>query len=400
MKTHSAADILKLVRPDILEMLGYEPIEPSDLLAERLGIPAEQVVKLDGNENPYGPSPRVIEALGAIEDYHRYPDPQQRALRQALAGYAGCEPEQIVAGHGSDELIDLLLRAVIAPGDGVIDCPPTFGMYGFSTRVAGGRVIEAPRRDDYSLDIDGVRSAAGNAKVVFVTSPNNPTGNPLTEAELEALLATGLLVVVDEAYVEFAGGGYASLVADRENLVVLRTFSKWAGLAGLRAGYGIMPPALAEVLMQIKPPYTPNVAAEVAMLASLEDRERLMERVRTIVQERERLSRGLGALEFVEVYPSQANFVLARLKPGLRGGEEGLDARGGEDGPDARGGEERPDAPVRARAVYDQLARRGIFVRYFDTPRLRDCLRISVGLPDHTDRLLEALQELGGERGR
>lgn len=114
------------------------------------------------------------------------------------------------------------------------------------------------------------------------------------------------------------------------------------------------------------------------MLASLEDRERLMERVQTIVQERERLSRRLSATEFVEVYPSQANFVLARLKPGLRGGE---------DGPDAR-------------AVYDQLAQRGIFVRYFDTPRLRDCLRISVGLPSHTDRLLEALQELGGERGR
>ena len=275
---------------------------------------------------------------------------------------------------------------MIAPGDGVIDCPPTFGMYGFSTRVAGGLVIEVARRDDYSLDIDGVRSAAGEAKVVFVTSPNNPTGNPLTEAELEVLLVTGLLVVVDEAYVEFAGGGYASLVADRENLVVLRTFSKWAGLAGLRAGYGIMPPALAEVLMQIKPPYTPNVAAEVAMLASLEDRERLMERVRTIVQERERLSRGLGALEFIEVYPSQANFILARLQPGLRGDE---------DGPDAPRRE-----PGRARAVYDQLAQRGIFVRYFDTPRLRDCLRISVGLPDHTDRLLEALQELGGERGR
>ena len=147
------------------------------------------------------------------------------------------------------------------------------------------------------------------------------------------------------------------------------------------------------------------------MLASLEDRELLMERVQTIVQERERLSRGLGALEFVEVYPSQANFVLARLKPGLqegeaglRGGEEGLDAREGEEGLDARGGEDGPDAPrrgpVRARAVYDQLAQRGIFVRYFDTLRLRDCLRISVGLPSHTDRLLEAMQELGGERGR
>ena len=377
MKTHSAATILKLVRPDILKMLGYEPIEPSEVLAERLGIPPEQIVKLDANENPYGPSPRALQALGQFESYHRYPDPQQRRLRQALGDYVGVGPEHIVAGHGSDELIDLLLRAVIAPGDGVIDCPPTFGMYGFSTRVAGGRVIEVARREDFSLDLDGVRAAADaggrptvRSKVVFVTSPNNPTGNALTEEELDALLSMGLLVVVDEAYVEFAGESFAPLVAERENLVVLRTFSKWAGLAGLRAGYGIMPSALAEVLMHIKQPYTPNVAAEVAMLASLEDREKLMESVQTIVQERERMKRGLEALEFLEVYPSRANFLLARL--------DGLDARG----------------------VCDRLAQRGIFVRYFDTPRLRDCLRISVGRPGDTDRLLAALQEQGGERGR
>ena len=114
-KSKPAAGILKLVRPDILALLGYEPIEPSDLLAERLGIPPDQIAKLDGNENPYGPSPRVLEALAEFDAYHRYPDPQQRRLRQALADYAGVGPEQIVAGAGSDELIDLLLRAVIAP---------------------------------------------------------------------------------------------------------------------------------------------------------------------------------------------------------------------------------------------------------------------------------------------
>ena len=365
-------------------MLGYEPIEPSELLAERLGIPAEQIVKLDGNENPYGPSPRVIEALGSFDSYHRYPDPQQRRLREALAAYAGVGQEHIVAGAGSDELIDLLLRAVIAPGDGVIDCPPTFGMYGFSTSVAGGRRTEVERRDDFSLDLDAVRSVAGDAKVIFVASPNNPTGNALSNEELEVLLATGLLVVVDEAYVEFAGESFAPLVPKREKLVVLRTFSKWAGLAGLRAGYGIMPPALADVLMQIKPPYTPNVAAEVAMLASLEDRERLMESVRAMVDERERMSAMLKQLEFLKVYPSQANFLLARLKPPPEADKGGL--RGG-DG-------------MAARDVRDGLAQEGIFVRYFDTPRLRDYLRFSVGLPSDTDRLVKALQEQGGERGR
>jgi histidinol-phosphate aminotransferase len=360
--------VLRLVRPEILAMIGYEPIEPSDQLAERLGIAPDHVLKLDGNENPYGPSPRALQALAAFEGYHRYPDPQQRRLRAALGGYAGVGPEHIVAGAGSDELIDLLVRAVVSPGDGVIDCPPAFGMYGFLTRVAGGRIVAVPRRADFSLDIDALPGAAANAKIAFVASPNNPTGNPLLREEIEALLTTGLLVVVDEAYVEFGVESHAPLVSERENLVVLRTFSKWAGLAGLRAGYGIMPAALASVLMQIKQPYTPNVAAEVAMLASMEDRDSLMANVRAIVAERERMARALASLEFVEVYASEANFLLCRL--------EGLDAR----------------------ETRDRLAERGIFVRYFETERLRDCLRISAGLPEDTDRVVDALREIGGAR--
>ena len=364
-----ADGVLNLVQPHILELLGYEPIEPVNVLAERSGVPEDQIVKLDGNENPYGPSPRVLEALGNFDSYHRYGDPKQRELRRAIGEYVGVGPEHVVAGAGSDELIDLLVRATLGPGDAVIDCPPTFGMYGFSTRVAGGRVIEAPRRDDFSLDIDAVEAAAADAKAIFVASPNNPTGNPLGEAELEALLATGLLIVVDEAYAEFSGTSVLSQVPERTNLVVLRTFSKWAGLAGLRAGYGIMPATLANVLMHMKPPYSPNVAAEVAMLASLEEREPLMERVNEIVRERERMAKQLAALEFMDAYPSEANFILTRISGG--------------DG----------------RSVRDSLAKAGIFVRYFDTPRLRDCIRISVGTASDTDRVTEALREQGGQRG-
>lgn len=365
----AGADLLRLVQPHILELLGYEPIEPSDLLAERLGIPPERIVKLDGNENPYGPSPKAIEALATFDAYHRYPDPKQRRLRAALAEYVGVRPDHIVAGSGSDELIDLVLRAVVGPDEGVIVCPPTFGMYAFLTRVVGGRIVEVPRRADFTLDIESVCAAANEAKIIFVASPNNPTGNALRRDELEALLATGLLVVVDEAYVEFGGESFVSLVTECENLAVLRTFSKWAGLAGLRAGYGVLPIALAQVLMQIKQPYTPNVAAEVAALASLEDRQALLTRVGAIVEERERMARLLRALERLEVYPSEANFVLVRLHTGD------------------------------ARTLHEALARQGVFVRYFDTPALADCLRISAGLPTDTDRLLEALQEQGGARG-
>jgi histidinol-phosphate aminotransferase len=364
------SSVLRLVRPDIRAMLGYEPIEPSSVLAERLGVPPERIVKLDGNENPFGPSPKVLEALGRFDAYEEYGDPEQRRLRQAIGAYVGVAPECVVAGHGSDEIIDLLVRALLLPGEGAIDCPPTFGMYGFSTRVQGGHSIEVTRRVDYTLDVDGIRGVGEAAKIIFVASPNNPTGNQLRRDELDALLALDVLVVVDEAYGEFSGESFASLVSARENLVVLRTFSKWAGLAGLRAGYGIMAPTLAGVLMSMKPPYTPNVAAEIAMLVSLDEREVLLERVQTLVEERERMRRALQALEFIDVYPSQANFLLCRL--------DGIDAH----------------------EVHKQLVAQGILVRYFDKAGLRDCLRISVGLPEDTDRVVDALRGIGDSRGR
>jgi histidinol-phosphate aminotransferase len=169
---------------------------------------------------------------------------------------------------------------------------------------------------------------------------------------------------VDEAYVEFSGGSYAALVPERENLVVLRTFSKWAGLAGVRAGYGIMPLALARTLMAIKPPYNVNVPAEVAMLASLEDRETLQANVRRIVEERERLERLLGQVPYLEPWPSEANFILCRVTGGF------------------------------ARELRDRLRERGIFLRYFGRPGLEDCIRISVGRPEHSDALIAALAEV------
>ena len=363
--TRATGDITRLLRPDLLAMEGYEPIEPIDVLAEALGIPPERVVKLDGNENPYGPSPSALAALGDARSYHIYPDPLQRKVRRALAAYVGAEEDLIVAGAGSDELIDLVLRATLSPGDGVVNCVPTFGMYSFSTSVCGGRVFDVPRREDFTLDVPGIEEAVGQgAKVIFIASPNNPTGNAVSLREVEALLELGLLVVVDEAYVEFGGESLVSRVPERERLAVLRTFSKWAGLAGLRAGYGVFPPALASLLLRIKSPYNLNVAAQVAVLASLEDLGVLRERIACLVAERERLFEGLGRIPFLRPYPSQGNFLLCRVED------------------------------LEARWVRDRLAERGIFVRYFDTPLLRGHLRISVGLPEHTDALLRALNDL------
>jgi histidinol-phosphate aminotransferase len=368
-KSRVDIDARRLMRPELAGLEGYEPIEPPDQLARRLGLRPEQIIKLDGNENPYGPSPKALEAIGRYRDYHIYPDPEQREARRAIAAYLSIGEQYIVAGSGSDELIDLLIRAFLSPGEAVIDCSPTFGMYSFLTEVAGGRVIEVPRQEDYSLDVPSIQAAAREAKIVFVASPNNPTGNVIARSELEALLATGLVVVVDEAYVEFSGESFAPLVPAHGNLAVLRTFSKWAGLAGLRAGYGVLPVAVAQALMKIKQPYNLNVAAQAALMASLEDADLLRERVRKLVNERERLFNLLNDIPFLRPTTSKANFILCRV----------VDAG--------------------AKEVWRRLRERGIMVRYFEAPRLRDCLRISVGLPEQTDALIAALKEIGGQLG-
>jgi histidinol-phosphate aminotransferase len=364
-----------LARPHLWEMEGYEPIDPPEQVARELGLPPEAIVKLDGNENPYGPSPRAREALARLGSVHLYPDPWQRELRRALAARLGVEEAHIVCGAGSDDLLDVLARLFVGPGERVVVSPPTFGMYAFIARLYGGEVVEVPRRDGFRLDVGAVASALREgARVCFLASPNNPTGDVLSREELEALLATGALVVVDEAYIEFAAAHWPApqasaypLVPQRPNLAVLRTFSKWAGLAGLRAGYGVLPRPLAELAMKVKMPYNLNVAAQAAALASLEDLPLLLERVRAIVAERERLLAALGGIGWLEPFPSRANFVLCRVR--------GRDAQG----------------------VWAALRRRGVLVRRYSHPLLWDCLRISVGRPQDSDRLLEALASLERE---
>ena len=356
-----------LIRPDIADMAPYTPIVPFDVLSQRLGIPAEDIIKLDANENPYGPSPRVYQALADETYYHIYPDPDSSSLRQALSQYIGVEATHIVAGHGADELIDLVIRLFVAHGDAVINCPPTFGMYRFDTELNGGNIIDIERKEDFSLDTESVVDFANNnknIKLVFITSPNNPDGGILDDACLRQLLQLPLIVVLDEAYIEFAGGSRANWVLEHENLIVLRTFSKWAGLAGLRVGYGIFPHWILSHLLKIKQPYNVNVAGATAALASLSDVSQLQENVGKIVAERGRLYAALQAFDFLKPYPSEANFILSRVI--------GRDA-----------------AELKA-----TLAERGILIRYFDTPGLRNHVRISVGTPSQTSVLLEALSTL------
>ncbi|MBI4496946.1 MAG: histidinol-phosphate transaminase [Chloroflexi bacterium] len=355
----------RLLRPHFRAVAPYTPIEPVEVLSRRLGIPDDAVIKLDGNENLYGPSPRALEALARCARYHIYPDPLQRDLRQALTAYTGLGVEHIVVGNGSDELIDLLMRLTLEPGDRVLTCSPTFGMYSFNAGVCAATAVDIPRDAAFAVDAEAVAAAVDErTKLILLPSPNNPSANLLLRADLLRLLETGVLVVVDEAYAEFAGETAADLVPHYENLVVLRTFSKWAGLAGLRVGYGLMAPRLAQLLDHIKPPYNVNVAGLVAALASLEDLALLQERVQAIAAERERLYTLLQTVPYLRPYPSRANFILCAVME--------RDARG----------------------LKDALAGVGIFIRFFDTPRLRGSVRISVGLPEHTDRLLAELRRM------
>jgi len=268
------------VRNHILELEPYTPIVPFDVLSEKLGRPAGEIVKLDANENPYGPPPEVRVALSQVEYPHIYPDPESRQLRAALSHDVGVPMENLLVGCGADELIDLLLRVVLEPGDTIINTPPTFGMYSFDCSINAGQVIDVPRGPAplFQVDVEGIISAVAKhkPKVVFLTSPNNPDGSVMSEEEILRLLNLPVLVVLDEAYIEFSSSrSMISEVAVRNNLIVLRTFSKRAGLAGLRVGYGAFPSELISFMWRVKQPYNVSTVAEIAAVAALKNKKYL-----------------------------------------------------------------------------------------------------------------------------
>ena len=363
-----------LLNPHLADLEEYTPIQPFEVLSRRLCIPANEIIKLDANENPYGPHPAVLEALAEYSYYHIYPDPQQTELREALAVYVGVPMEHILPGHGMDEPLDYLCRLFLSPGCAIINTPPTFGMYSFDAKLEGATVIDVWRGTEYQIDVEGIERvvACENPqitavpKLIFLTSPNNPSGTWLPDDDLRRLLALPLLVVLDEAYVEFAtdGESRAGWVLEHDNLVVLRTFSKAAGIAGLRLGYGIFPAWLMSYVWRFKQPYNVNVAASVAGLASLRHVDEMERIVGKIKVERDRLSQALQTIPYLSPFPSSANFVLCQV--------EGRDAA----------------------ALKMTLEERGILVRHYRKPGLDNCIRISVGRPEQTERLLAELHRL------
>jgi histidinol-phosphate aminotransferase len=351
-------------------MAEYIPGESQEAFSARTGIPIEQLIKLNSNESPYGPACEVMQALGNHSSYNNYPDTESSALRQALAEYVGVADHHIVVSHGSNELINLLWHIFLSVGDNIICCPPTFSLYTFITTFCGAYVVEVPRTADYEVDVDAVIQAlTPETKLIVLCSPNNPTGNPVSEQDMLALLDTGRIVMVDEAYVEFADDprGFAHLVPRYRNLVVMRTFSKWAGLAGLRIGYGIFPKWIVSYMRRAQCPFEVNLAGHIAAIETLKHLDYTLDKVRLIIEERERLFKLLSSYPYLEPIPSQGNFILTRVD----------------------------EDEVKMQQIRKAVESYGIMLRYFNHPYLCNYVRLTVGMPEHTDMIERALNTLG-----
>ena len=358
-------DINKFVIDHIQQIKPFDPAEPLDSMAEKAGVEPEKIIRLNANENPYGPSPLVKEAIKKLQP-NIYPDPEQNVIRTALSNFTDMPKETILCGAGSDELIDLLFRLFCTPKTNVIECDPTFGMYSFCARITGAQIISVPRDNNFEIDINAVKSAiTPDTRIIFINSPNNPTGNLAKQNDIETLLATGLIVVIDEAYYEFTDKSFAKLVLQHNNLIVLRTMSKWAGLAGLRIGYGFFNKELVQQLLKIKQPYNVNSAAELALIASLEDVDYLMKNVNLIIKERSRLYSALQVFnQDIKPLQSEGNYILCE------------------------------SLKVESSKIVQGLVRKAIFVRQFSHPKLKKYFRISIGKPQHTDAIISALKEI------
>jgi len=358
------------VRPEVLTFTPYVPGLSIEEIKARFGL--SKVIKLASNENPLGVSPVVQQALArTAAQAFRYPQNHSPRLTQAIAKAMGVPAEMVVAGNGSDEIIDLLLRVVAQPGrDNVVCYEHSFSMYSMMARMCGVEYREVPRGEDYRLPLESLAEAVDhNTALVFVTSPDNPTGLAARAEELMVLsgvLPDGALLVVDEAYMDFTWPpeeySMMNLAAELGNVVVLRTFSKAYGLAGLRLGYGVMPVWLAGHVRRARPPFTVNLLAEEAGIAALEDDAFYSATLEVVFKGRELLLKRLPELGCA-VWPSQANFVMFR-----------------------------PPRP--AAVVCEELLKRGIIVRHLKSFGLPANIRVNVGTGPETEAFLKALEEI------
>jgi len=369
--------IENLVKPHIAKLEPYPPGKPVEELERELGITG--AIKLASNENPLGPSPKAVAAMrAALENVNRYPDGGSFRLRAKLAARLGVEPGALVFGTGIDGIFEFLAKTFLGPGDEAVFAWPSFAMYPIVVNGSGARSVTVPLDDGLAHDLPAMRRAIGpRTRLVFVCNPNNPTGTSVGAAAFDAFVASlpaDVVLAVDEAYGEYARRpdfpDALAWVKRRPGTIVLRTFSKIYGLAGLRVGYGIADPELVGFLERARHPFDVGLLGQIAAEAALDDLEHVERARRLNAEGMDYLVRELAALGF-ETWPSDANFVLARVAgPGLA---------------------------ASGRAVYDALLHEGVIVRPVGAFGLTEHVRITVGLPEENARVVAALRKLRAE---
>lgn len=352
------------IHPDIASLSPYVPGKPIEELQRELGL--ARVIKLASNENPLGPSPKALAALvGGHDSLHRYPDGGAYRLRQALADRWKVSLDHIILGNGSDEVLGLLARTFLAPGDEAVMADQTFVIYKMEVTAAHGKAVIVPLVN-WTHDLDGMAKAiTPKTRLVFLCNPNNPTGTMVAAdavARFMAQVPENVIVVFDEAYLEYVRDPHfpdsLQYVMQGRNAIVLRTFSKIYGLAGLRIGYGITTPEITNCLNRVRPPFNANTLAQRAALAALSDDEHVAKSRAVNAAGMQQLESGLRALGFTAI-PSQANFVYFDVK---------------RDG----------------RVLFDALLREGVIVRHIEGTMLR----VTIGQPDENDAFLASLKKV------
>ncbi len=344
------------IRPLVRSLKGYPAPQQGEMIA-----------KLNQNENPYDVpaewKDEILESMRSLE-WTRYPVYDPPELRERLAGRLGVDPDRILLGNGSNQILFLLGTALLSPGDRVVIAPPTFSLFETSARIAHGSVVPVDQNPDFSVDGPKVLAAAESARLTFLCSPDNPTGHTVPLEFLEQVCGrTSGMVAWDEAYGEFLGQTAVPLIDRHPNLVILKTFSKAFGLAGLRLGYLIGHPSVVAELKKVNIPFNVNLMSNLTALKLLDRPEWISEQVARIVFERNRLSEALRLVPGITPFPSAANFILMRTPDG--------------------------------NAVFSGLKAEGILVRPTEAhPLLKNCLRVTVGKPDENEAFLAALHRV------
>ena len=352
----SRVNLMELVRGNVNSLKAYQ--------VENL----DEGIKLHANENPYPLSPellkKIFQRLEELE-LNRYPDPDCRKLKQAIANKTGALPEQIIIGNGSDELIQYLMQVLCGEGDTIAFPDPTFAMYGITAQCLGLKSVNFPLNDNWDFEAQSALEVLEkhNARLVFISYPNNPTGNCFSDQEIQKLIEQFEgIVVLDEAYHDFAGKSFLNQMEKHNNLVVLRSLSK-IGLAGLRVGYGIFPVELAEQINKVRLPYNSNTVSQWVATELLNDFTHVQNQIQSIIEERNRLIDELSKVPDIIAYPSNSNFILFQAP---RGGEK----------------------------LFNELKNNGTLLRNLNAhPRLKNCLRVTVGTKQENDQFLDQLRK-------